>query len=229
MRLSVLLAAPSIALAAAVTGPESLRIPISDVISRNFAGQNNHKLMPILQQWVAENEDLDFMSGSAAPPNNLDLIHCEASGCLWESSVAMAPETIEAFKQQAKNTLEARANAITGVISTHFKTYIKGADGGLEHYITWNLLCNRLNYRGTGMVLDSQIEAEFSANDVSTKVFAYEYRHHTRRYTLQQNYGCSWFGNKCCVKYDLATVTGATMTRTSWECFGWQTASACQG
>lgn len=232
MQLSVFLAAPAVAMAAAVSGTEPLRIPIADIISRNFTLQANNPLMPVFQKWIAENEDLDFMSGAVPPPDNLKVIHCEASGCLWESSVSLSPELVEALgkQQEARGIIGARANANSGIVNTHFKTYIKGTNGGLEHYTNWNLHCGRLEYRGTGMVLDSEIARTNSANDITTKVFCHEYRAPRHQYVLQQDYGCSYFGNKCCVKSNKATVTGATMTRTSWECYKWQNASpACQG
>ncbi|KAI9786001.1 MAG: hypothetical protein M1839_008267 [Geoglossum umbratile] len=212
--------------------PAELDIPLDCILSGNLSAYSNHPLFAKYEAWVSRTPDLTFLH---AADGNVKTDHPTLNGvvctealpdCLLSSSVTIPGTSPVA----ARSALAKRPDAIQLIISTHWKTYFKSQAFGNEHYTTWDLACHRLDYRSTGFVLNDQAIKGFSDNDISTSVFVYEYRYPSHKVTLQQNYKCTFFGNKCCGNYYIATSTGSgTLSSWTWECLSSQLGSACQG
>ncbi|KAH7383467.1 hypothetical protein BKA64DRAFT_159867 [Cadophora sp. MPI-SDFR-AT-0126] len=218
------------------TPQPDLDISISSILSGDLSEVSSHDLFPKYQAWIVANPDFDFANGNASviekvKASTLTGIQCTAidDHCFLKSSVQLAP-TLETSSNPA--SLFKRANANDMSLDTHWKTYYSSQEGGHEHYTKWNLHCNRLDYRSTGFVLSGETIAYFSANDISTKAFIYEYRYQPHTLTLQSNYACAWYRNSCCDSYQELQNTGSgTVSRWTYECAAGSSAAgtACQG
>ncbi|KAI9866457.1 MAG: hypothetical protein M1813_001007 [Trichoglossum hirsutum] len=212
--------------------PIELDIPLDNILSRNLSAFSSHPLFAVYEAWVSRNPNMSFLhDGDSSVKTDhpaLNGVVCTESSqnCFLSSSVTIPGTTPVGIR----SPLTKRADAIAMSVSTHWKTYFEGQEGGHEHYTTWNLKCGRLEYKGTGFVLDHDENKRYSDNDIATKAFVYEYRVPSHKVTLQQNFKCSFFGNKCCGSYYTATSTGSgKITSWTWECTSSRDAPACQG
>lgn len=235
MKFFVITSLLSLAAAAPSTTQEQLRVPIGDIIAQNITTYASDPLFPKLEEFLSKNKHVGFLSGGATVPELLDLIHCDFSGCLWESSMSLDAETVAqlegAMELETRSPLVSRTDANQLAPYTHWKTYLSGVAGGIEHYTTWNLKCGRLSYRGTGTVLSTSSIKPASSNDIATSVTVHEVEIKARTYVLEQQFACSWFGNKCCVSKHRVTSYGAILLdkKTTWECVSGSNASPCSG
>jgi hypothetical protein len=226
------------------TSPVSpLEISIRDILAGNLSSYSSNPLFGKFESWAARNPDLDFLHGQSKgnvteDHPTLDGIICDNThdGCLLASSLAISEGSAHALGlSQYQSGLKLRKRAINAyVVGTHWKTYFEGDHGGHEHYTTWDLHCARLKYVSTGFLVSNNGKGKemdvFGPNDISTKIFVYNYLHTNQKVMLQQNYACGFFPTKCCVSYYIAKNIGALkMKRFSFDCQSSTKASACQG